>query len=402
MSSTAFALILPAMMAVVACAFLLLSRSNLPAAFAWGLGFGFSAAAFTTSATLASPHAAALVSDFFFIAAFYFYAEGFLIHFSRPRHRRERLAFVAIYLIMNVHVVLRLESLHLELLLNDIATSCLLGFALRRVMNHARSVADRAAVLAGSVVVIDTLIRVLLFVWLAGSSDRLENYGQSSYAHTMQITTAIVGLIYALSIAGALADRVIGRLQDAAKRDPLTQLLNRHGFDRAMESTGRDGKLAGAVLICDIDHFKPVNDQFGYATGDRVIRVFADTVTACLPRTAISARFDGEEFVVFLPHSSLAAAGILAQTLRAHFAARDWRHIGVDRQITASFGVASIFDGEDTARAALKRADRALYDAKAAGRNKVVWDGGNYEPDGTVVDIQRTIRNEARRVAEGR
>lgn len=154
-------------------------------------------------------------------------------------------------------------------------------------------------------------------------------------------------------------------------------------------------------MICDIDHFKQVNDRFGHATGDRVIQVLADTLTASLPRTAVTARFGGEEFVAFLPQASLAEAGIIAQALRARFAAQDWRPIGVDQQITASFGVASIFDTEDSAWAALKRADRALYDAKAAGRNKVVWDGGNYEPGGAVVDIQQIIKDEARRAGEG-
>lgn len=235
MSSTAFALILPAMMAIVACALVALSRFNLPAARVWSLGFGLSAAAFVTSATVPSPHLAALASDFFFIAAFCCYAGGFLTHFSLPLYRRERLAFASIYLIMNFYVVLRLESLHLELLLNDLATSCLLGFALGRVMNHARSLADRAAVMAGSAVVIDTLLRALIFVWSANTSDRLEDFAQSSYAEAMQVTTSIIGLIYALSIAAALIDRVIGQLREAADRDPLTQLLNRRGFDRCVE-----------------------------------------------------------------------------------------------------------------------------------------------------------------------
>jgi diguanylate cyclase (GGDEF)-like protein len=397
MTSSVFPLILPAMMAIIACALVGLSRFNLPAARVWGFGFGLSAAAFTTSATIASPHLAALASDFLFVAAFYCYSEGFLIHFSLPLYRRERLAFAAIYMIMNFYVVLRLESLHLGLLLNDMATSCLLGFALGRVMNHARSYADRAAVLAGSVVVIDTLLRVLLFVWFAHSSDRLEDFAESSYSEAMQITTAIIGLTYALSIAAALLDRVMGQLRNAAERDPLTQLLNRRGFDRCLESFSSNGSLAGAVVICDIDHFKQVNDRFGHAGGDRVIQALADKLTRCLPRTAISARFGGEEFVAFLPQASLAEAGIFAQTLRARFAAQDWRPIGIDQQITASFGVASIFNDEDSAWAALKRADRALYDAKAAGRNKVIWDGGNYEPGGPVVDIQQIMKDEARR-----
>jgi diguanylate cyclase (GGDEF)-like protein len=398
MASTALALLLPATMAICAAAFFVIARFRLPAAFAWGMGLAFCAAAFATPILPLPVHVVALASDFFFVTGFFFYAEAFLLHFSMPLYRRERMAFAAIYLIMNFYVILRLESLHLELLLNDIATSCLLGFALARVVNHARTLADRAVVMTGSVVVIDTLIRVLIFVYFASSTDRLEDFGQSSYAHAMHITTTLIGLVYVLSIAAALADRVIRELRDAADRDPLTGLLNRRGFDRVIAEGGR---IVGAVVTCDIDHFKQVNDQFGHAAGDRVIRALALALRQGLPKNAISARFGGEEFVAFVPKASLAEAGILAQAMRGRFAAQDWRPINIDRQITASFGVAAIADNEETAKAAIRRADRALYDAKAAGRNKVVWDGGNYEPGGAVIDIQQILRDEARRVGDG-
>jgi diguanylate cyclase (GGDEF)-like protein len=217
----------------------------------------------------------------------------------------------------------------------------------------------------------------------------------------MQITTTLIGLLYVLSIAAALADRVIRQLRDAAERDPLTGLLNRRGFDRTITDLNKGGRVGGAVVTCDIDHFKQVNDQFGHAAGDRVIQSLALALRHGLPVNAISARFGGEEFVAFLPNASLAEAGILAQTLRGRFAAQDWRHIHIDRQITASFGVAAVADDEESATSAIKRADRALYDAKAAGRNKVVWDGGNYEPGSAVIDIQQILKDEARRAGDG-
>ena len=400
-STTALALVLPATMAIFAGAFLAVSRLNMPAAFAWGLGLGLCAAGFASSVMPVPAFVAALVSDVFFVAGFFFYAEAYLIHFSLPLYRRERAAFASIYLIMNFYVVLVLKSLHLELLLNDVVTSCLLGFALVKVMNRAATLAERAVVVVGSVVVIDTLIRVLVFVYFVDSSDRLEDFGQTSYAQAMHITNSIIGVFYVLSICGALGDRAFGQLRDAAERDPLTGLLNRRGFDRAIAGAGRDGRPSGSVLICDIDHFKQVNDRFGHAAGDRVIQELAEALRRVLPANAVSARFGGEEFVAFLPHAGLAEAGILAQTLRARFAAQDWRHMNIDQQITASFGVASIADGEDSAQPAITRADHALYEAKAGGRNKVVWDGGNYEPGGAVVDIRRSARDETRRSADG-
>lgn len=400
-STTILALLLPACMGIFSCALMVLSRFNMPAAFAWGLGLGLCALGFASPEMPLPPHAAALASDFVFVFGFFFYAEAFLIHFRQPLYRRERLAFSAIYLIMNVFVVLKLESLQLELLLNDIATSCLLGFALVRVMNIAVTLAERAVVVIGSIVVIDTLIRVLVYVSFAGTTDRIEDFSQSSYAVAMQITTTLIGVLYVVAIAAALADRGIRQLRDVAERDPLTGLLNRRGFDRTMTGLGTNGRLEGAVLVCDIDHFKQVNDRYGHAAGDRVIQALAEALRRCLPANAQSARFGGEEFVAFLPQASLAEAGILAQTLRARFSAQDWRHLEIDQQITASFGVAATAGGDHSIDAAIERADQALYDAKAAGRNRVVWHGGNYEPGGSVIDIQRPLKDEAKRSADG-
>lgn len=398
---TIFQLMLPICMTIFACAFMVLSRFNIPAAFAWGLGLGLCGAGFATSVAPVPAPVAALASDTFFVAGFFFYAEAFLIHFAKPLFRRERMAFAAIYLIMNAYVVLRLGNLHIELLLNDVATSCLLGFALVRVMNNTVTLAERAVVLVGSIVVIDTLLRVLVFVFFSASSNRLEDFAQSSYAVAMQATTTLIGVFYVLAIAAALADRVIRQLRDDAERDPLTGLLNRRGFDQATSLVSQAGQLRGSIIICDIDHFKQVNDRYGHAAGDRVIQALADALHRHLPINAISARFGGEEFVSFLPAASLAEAGILAQSLRGHFAAQDWRHMTIDQQITASFGVAAVADGEGSVQATIKRADQALYDAKAAGRNKVIWHGGTFEPGGAVVDIQRPLRDEARRSGEG-
>jgi diguanylate cyclase (GGDEF)-like protein len=389
MSSTAVALFLPAMMAICAATLLVLSRFNQPAAFAWGLGFGFCALGFAAPVLPLSENVVTLASDLFFVACFFCYAEAFLIHFAQPLYRRERTAFVAIYLIMNAYVVLQLKSPQLELLLNDIATACLLGFALISVVAHAKSLADRALVMIGSVMVIDILIRVLVFVYMADSSDQLRDFTQSAYAQFLQLTTMVIGLLYVIAIAAAIADRVIGQFRDAAERDPLTGLLNRRGYERLMSELKRDGSISGAVVACDIDHFKQVNDQFGHATGDRVLQVLALALRQGLPVNAISARFGGEEFVSFLPNIGLADAGVMAQSLRSEFAGQNWHLLGINRPITASFGVAVVAEGKESVRATADRADRALYEAKAAGRNKVIWDHGSHESGSVVVDIKQ-------------
>jgi diguanylate cyclase (GGDEF)-like protein len=397
--TTLLSLMLPAMMAVFAGAFLVVSRYGLPAARGWGLGLCFSALGFANPFLISDPTVAALLSDLFFIVAFYFYSGAYLCHFEMPAHRRERLAFSAIYMIMNLYVVAKVGNLQLELLLNDIATSCLMGFALVSTAPRARSTAERALVVAGSVVVLDSLVRVMLFVFLTGTDLDLKDFVGSSYAAAMQITTSVIGTLYILAIAFALADRVISQLKDAAERDPLTGLLNRRGFDRAFSELQNDGRLAGAVLTCDIDHFKAINDGFGHAAGDGVIKGLAEELELALGHACLISRFGGEEFVVFAPGRRLGEAGVAAQSVRIRFAARDWRELGIDAQITVSFGVAVVADNEYSIDRALARADACLYAAKEAGRNQVVLEGGRFElkplpepdPASNVVILRRIL-----------
>jgi diguanylate cyclase (GGDEF)-like protein len=169
------------------------------------------------------------------------------------------------------------------------------------------------------------------------------------------------------------ANNLRDRLHALATRDPLTGLLNRRGFDEAVPTlpTGNT-----AVLVCDIDNFKRVNDGYGHDVGDRVLQSVADLLTGleeARPATLL-ARFGGEEFVVVLTRASLEHGRLWAEMARVRLAAR--RVSGPDGPIvvTASFGVAAAehFDGDISALIA--RADAALYCAKNEGRNRVAAD----------------------------
>ncbi|MGO6701744.1 GGDEF domain-containing protein [Rhizobium ruizarguesonis] len=174
-----------------------------------------------------------------------------------------------------------------------------------------------------------------------------------------------------------LAAGLIRWHRDASERDQLTGLLNRRGFELAVHRATNDAVARGAVIVCDIDNFKQVNDGYGHAAGDTVIAELAAELQQQLGSRTVTARFGGEEFVAFLPHASLAEASVIAHSVRIRLAGRDWHRAGINRQITASFGVASIIDGEVSEAAAIVRADRALYAAKTAGRNRVVAAGGD-------------------------
>jgi diguanylate cyclase (GGDEF)-like protein/PAS domain S-box-containing protein len=166
------------------------------------------------------------------------------------------------------------------------------------------------------------------------------------------------------------------RLQEKAIRDPLTQVANRAEFDRVqstfIEAHDQRG-LPCSLIICDIDRFKLVNDTYGHPAGDEVIRSFAQVLKSCCRSGDLVARYGGEEFVMLCADCNLATAFERAEQVRRGFAALPQAALG-GKPVTASFGVTETQPG-DTAETLLNRADRALLQAKGAGRNIVVQMG---------------------------
>lgn len=124
-----------------------------------------------------------------------------------------------------------------------------------------------------------------------------------------------------------------------------------------------------AVVFIDLDHFKRVNDTHGHTTGDDVLRTFAMLVQRDIRTTDKLVRWGGEEFLIVCLGTGRMEAGALAEKLRAAMQSQVWP---CGLQMTASFGVTALRPGEDIGDA-IKRADTALYQAKASGRNRVLY-----------------------------
>lgn len=185
--------------------------------------------------------------------------------------------------------------------------------------------------------------------------------------------------------------------------DPLTGIYNRRGFFTAAEDVVRKASPAmpAALLICDIDHFKEVNDSFGHGAGDNVIQGLAILLRQAMEESGcIVGRLGGEEFVALLPATNLAGGQAFAEELRTAFAA--CRHGGVPptHAVTVSIGVAEPFGGESI-DSLIERADGALYRAKREGRNRAEVANGEAMPfSDTVCSVQGAeIRRQSRPAA---
>jgi diguanylate cyclase (GGDEF)-like protein/PAS domain S-box-containing protein len=178
-------------------------------------------------------------------------------------------------------------------------------------------------------------------------------------------------------VALALSNLILREtLRQQAIRDPLTNLFNRRymeeSLDRELSRAARRGSPLGVIML-DIDHFKPVNDTFGHAAGDTLLRALGALLLAHTRAEDIACRYGGEEFTLILPDSSLEDTWRRAEQLREAVKRLRVRHGGEPLdQVTISAGVASYPEHGAVPEALLRAADLALYQAKAEGRDRVV------------------------------
>ena len=183
---------------------------------------------------------------------------------------------------------------------------------------------------------------------------------------------AIVGVVTAVILV--LREQVLAlvvRLRLLASHDSLTGALNRGAFEQRLEDELARSQRTGAPLalvVFDVDHFKSINDRFGHAAGDDALRDIGRAVSGAMRRSDVFGRLGGEEFALLLPETDMAGAAVAADKLRRRLADR----AAGGPALTVSFGVAEVTDRGAAAREVFDEADRALYAAKRAGRDRVV------------------------------
>jgi diguanylate cyclase (GGDEF)-like protein len=194
--------------------------------------------------------------------------------------------------------------------------------------------------------------------------------GASDAGHVDQVAT--LNRRYQESLAQLAS--LTGKLRELATTDSLTGLFNRRAFrDRAEAEWARHERYKHPVacLMLDVDHFKEVNDTHGHAAGDAVLQHVGALMRASLRTVDLAARIGGDEFIALMPDTSLDGAYALAERLLMRLLGRPLSGAERDVRVTASLGVATS-TGCATLDQLMARADRALYQAKAAGRGCVV------------------------------
>ena len=176
------------------------------------------------------------------------------------------------------------------------------------------------------------------------------------------------------------AEKALAEVRELATTDPLTGLFNRRAFmariDNELARIKRYELPAACVLMLDLDHFKQVNDQYGHAAGDAVLRNFGRILASQLRQVDSAGRIGGEEFAVVLPATDTDAASTFAERLRQIAADTETRHGNHALRMTVSIGITQMQNSDARPDDALARADRALYRAKHAGRNRIEIDTG--------------------------
>ncbi|PXA97475.1 GGDEF domain-containing protein [Nostoc sp. 3335mG] len=208
---------------------------------------------------------------------------------------------------------------------------------------------------------------------MLGSGSSPQAYLASNYAAISQSVGAVILISNGVLMLLIMVRDMMADMTLRSETDMLSGLLNRRGFedqaDRARLLALRAGAPAVAI-VADLDHFKSINDRFGHAAGDGVIVAFGQVLRRSFDIRAVIGRLGGEEFAILLPGADLAVARGAAESARRLLRELSPAESGIDQPVTSSFGIAAMEHGESLAEL-LRRADLALYDAKARGRDRV-------------------------------
>ncbi|MDR0235890.1 GGDEF domain-containing protein [Acinetobacter sp.] len=219
-------------------------------------------------------------------------------------------------------------------------------------------------------IVLYTFIRSIIIYFFLRNIDA-NMLANSAWWLMMLAASILLSLWFAIVLLGTLVRDVILKLNDERSRDPLTHLLNRRGFyDAAKVNLFELPQKKYFLLMCDVDHFKKINDTYGHLVGDQILQRVGYLVSQNVRDDDLVGRFGGEEFIVLLQVADAAFAYEIAERMRI---AIETEHFSSQKiLLTASFGLAQV--KQRNLNFGIEVADKRLYAAKRAGRNCIVQD----------------------------
>jgi diguanylate cyclase (GGDEF)-like protein len=308
-----------------------------------------------------------VVSHCLLLSAFVLFYTGVLHFFKSPRKIRYAWAVAAVASGLTVYLVL--SNKHPQALTWVIAISF---FLVRAVIADEifRQAADRmflkvfAFLMAGYAVFALNRIIFLMVFRVA------PNHAQREFLQTVSVLLSVsFAFLIGLSFLLMLCSELLTLVKDESERDLLCGVFNRRGIEQKLDTelrrSGRSGNGLSIALI-DIDHFKTINDYAGHAAGDTALRDVVSAISGRLRPYDLLGRFGGDEFLLIFPRTHCSDA--LAVSSRIEQSVRELSIPGAELPLTISIGLTEAASGE-IAGSLLARADKALYNAKNAGRN---------------------------------
>lgn len=334
----------------------------------WGIAYCLNAGAFVASlGTAVVPEGiATIAADALFAGAIFCFSEALIQRYALPRLIGIRLAilFSAIALPLAGTIT---GSVAFEVVTCDLGYSLQIMIPLVSMRRRGRHAIDHMIVCLSWAVVVANLGRTASPVNTVDDAG-LASFLASTYSYLMFADGMITGVAFGGVALAAVTTELLERYKRQANVDPMTGLLNRRGLELAAEPSRRAGREC--LLVCDLDHFKRVNDSYGHAMGDQVLTTFGRIVQAVAPTGSVAARTGGEEFVVFLPDHSRIRGETVAISLQQMLMAHDWSAIGLGWRQTASIGLVTQPGGMSLTEM-LEAADEQLYNAKRGGRDRI-------------------------------
>ena len=315
------------------------------------------------------------VANLLFLGAPVMMYAGFLTHLGRPVPARKLVAGVTVSTGLLALFHFGVDSMAVRIALTSVSHGAVYAAILHCLVRPGRAAragyAQRFS--AGVALVVLAIYVVRFFLYATAWDTRVTMFDTTALNFAFFTLGALALPALTLGAVMMANEAIIRRTTWAAEHDHLTGAWSRRAFfglgEREHERAHRNGNPL-SVLVFDVDHFKAINDTHGHAAGDQVLADIVLRTEAAIRSLDACARLGGEEFAVLLPDTTLGTARLVAERLRAALDRSAGDAAADSIQYTVSIGLAGLAPGESLA-ALLKRADAALYAAKAGGRNRV-------------------------------